>query len=961
MKIDLTCPVELWHYALPTADYPVCRLQLFNLTEQTVVSVQAVFSCFDGEGLLLSRQVERVSRLDGQPRSAFEMQVAIDSGAQAAGMDFSVEKVWFSDGTVWRHSSDSVAEYIPNKLPAGQRLEVLRYLAGADALGFPSDQGAVWMCVCGRPNAAGEDTCRRCGRLKRDVFTSFNEATVETVIFEHENALEERARQERALAKRLAEEAEAAALKKKRRRRRMLGIVFGILAALIIGVGTYFYAIPSYRFYAANRQLDNGVYTAARQEFEALAAQQGKYSLPIQVEAIGLDIDPFDLPLYYRSEDLAKECTYRQATDTLNTGTIPALRTAQDIFDGLAGYSDSAVMAGEARYRRAELLLSARQYESAIALYDEIPGYRDASSLRQQALYQWAAQLMDGGEYAQAREKFLQLGNYEDAVRRAQLCLYQPALAVLTAGDYQEAIGLFTQLDPGFESTAVRLQEAYYGLANVYFGEKNYDTAAEYYLLAGDYRDAYSQATACLYEPACDLFDAGEYAQAKEMFDKIPAFRDSLTKSWQCSEALGRQALEAGDYELARTYLAAAQEYEPAQELMRQSYYIPAVALQEAGSGERALELFENIPGYEDADERVRQIRYAEAVKLADSGDLAGAIEAFAALTDYEDSAVRLTSARYDYALQLLSFGEYEQAVALLEALDGYETSAEDLQRAQYEWGMQLMEAGKTQQAAALFKEAGDYQDAHDKYQACMYALAAVAIEANQYEEAAAYLTDIPDYADSAALRSQSIYHSAEVHQEAGQLAEAAELFASIAGYQDAAERANACYDAYYAGAYNTARDAMATGDYVTAIEALESVSRQNASEAYADMERMYQEANYLYANQLYDDKKPYEALPYYRNIPDYKDVPRKLDRVCYRMLGSWISVTGIHMEFKEDGTCTLDGRSYYFFASQYAFFTGDKPDQLRTEWTIHSCTEEVLSIQNNKTNVQYKLTRVTE
>ena len=36
MKIDLTCPVELWHYALPTRQYPVCHLQLFNLTEQTV-------------------------------------------------------------------------------------------------------------------------------------------------------------------------------------------------------------------------------------------------------------------------------------------------------------------------------------------------------------------------------------------------------------------------------------------------------------------------------------------------------------------------------------------------------------------------------------------------------------------------------------------------------------------------------------------------------------------------------------------------------------------------------------------------------------------------------------------------------------------------------------------------------------------------------------------------------------
>ena len=41
MKIDLSCPVELWHYALPDRQYPACRLQLFNLTEQPVVSIQA--------------------------------------------------------------------------------------------------------------------------------------------------------------------------------------------------------------------------------------------------------------------------------------------------------------------------------------------------------------------------------------------------------------------------------------------------------------------------------------------------------------------------------------------------------------------------------------------------------------------------------------------------------------------------------------------------------------------------------------------------------------------------------------------------------------------------------------------------------------------------------------------------------------------------------------------------------
>ena len=410
MKIDLTCPVELWHYALPTRQYPACRLQLFNLTEQTVVSVQAIFTCYDADGMMISRQVERVQRLDGKGRSAFEMAVEIENGVQASGMDFSVEKVWFEDGTIWRHTADNVSEYTPNLLPAGHRLDVLRYLAGADALGYPMDQGAVWLCVCGRPNAAGEDACRRCGRIKRDVFTSFNEATVEKVIFEHENAMEEKARQERALAQQQAEAEEMARQKKRRRHHRIVGAVLGTLLAAILAFGVYFHAIPFLKYYNASRQLENGVYTSAKAEFDALAEKRGQHSLPIRIDAIGLDINLLDLNLYYKSAELSKECTYRQAGETLMTGTIPALRTAQDAFDGLEDYKDSQTLAQEARYRRAHLLLSSRQFESVIALCDEMPGYKDSAALRSSAQYQWAVEQMEAGNYAEAREKFLTLG-----------------------------------------------------------------------------------------------------------------------------------------------------------------------------------------------------------------------------------------------------------------------------------------------------------------------------------------------------------------------------------------------------------------------------------------------------------------------------------------------------------------------------------------------------------------------
>ncbi|NLD51343.1 MAG: hypothetical protein GX650_00480, partial [Clostridiales bacterium] len=47
MRIDLSCPVELWHFRLPTQDYPVVALQLFNLSDKTVTSIQAAFLCFN--------------------------------------------------------------------------------------------------------------------------------------------------------------------------------------------------------------------------------------------------------------------------------------------------------------------------------------------------------------------------------------------------------------------------------------------------------------------------------------------------------------------------------------------------------------------------------------------------------------------------------------------------------------------------------------------------------------------------------------------------------------------------------------------------------------------------------------------------------------------------------------------------------------------------------------------------
>ena len=47
MRIDLSCPAELWRYELPKEDYPICGLMLYNLGEKIIVSVEVTLILLD--------------------------------------------------------------------------------------------------------------------------------------------------------------------------------------------------------------------------------------------------------------------------------------------------------------------------------------------------------------------------------------------------------------------------------------------------------------------------------------------------------------------------------------------------------------------------------------------------------------------------------------------------------------------------------------------------------------------------------------------------------------------------------------------------------------------------------------------------------------------------------------------------------------------------------------------------
>ena len=175
MKIDLTCPAEVWRTALPGAERPACELTLYNLSDKLIVSVEVTLTLLDAAGEEIARLIHRAHDLHGLPEKPFGMLVPLEEeAASPASCEALVEKIWFDDNSVWRRSKLPLSEYTPNALPNSRALENLRYIAGKDAVGYPQEQQGLWLCVCGRPNANGSRMCIRCHRNRTEVFANLN-------------------------------------------------------------------------------------------------------------------------------------------------------------------------------------------------------------------------------------------------------------------------------------------------------------------------------------------------------------------------------------------------------------------------------------------------------------------------------------------------------------------------------------------------------------------------------------------------------------------------------------------------------------------------------------------------------------------------------------------------------------------------------------------------------------------
>ncbi len=594
MRIDLNCPAEILNVDLPKKEEPWVTLVLMDGTDRGINSCEATIRILDSAGEELSRTVHRARALGGRPHSTFTMTVPMERPEGAALAEARLDKVWFEDNDVWRRNAAAEVEYESNVLPAGNDLNALKYVAGPAAVGFPSQQAALWVCVCGRANGNRDFVCRRCGRRKETIFQQYNRNAVLQKVNQRERQLDLRTRgvrEEAAAMQRIREAAYNERQNRKGYRRRLAALA---AAALLLTAGCGMFGVQGLRLWSANR-----------------AAEDGRLE---QAEEILTDLGTFpgaEARLAKTRLTMARR-DGTAAADGAGEFEEERLKEISALLRSAGTEETDAPLADRVDLKRAESLLAAGNTAEAEALTLSLPEKTAGrADLLDACAYARGRAAMAGRDYAAARAVFLSLGNYREAETLAKDCLYEPALAMIEDGDYEGAIANLEQI-AGYQDSGELILKSLYLKGMTLEGTGNTEEARQAYLAAGDYEDAADRAKRLRRAQADAEMAVQNYAAAMAIFQELDGQGDARDQWIYCATELARAAYKLKDYDRAAELLTGLPEDTKETENIRtRALFLGAKAAAEQGDLEKAVNMMERVAGYGDSRKQIRTWRLA--------------------------------------------------------------------------------------------------------------------------------------------------------------------------------------------------------------------------------------------------------------------------------------------------------------------------------------------------------------
>ena len=694
MIIDLSCPAELFQTALPTEDIPAASLVLFNLSDRVIVSAEVTLKLLTGSGVEKDRVVYRARALNGRPHSTFSMTVPCSPAAGARQADVTIDKVWFNDNAVWRRDAANSVEYTSNALPVSRGLTDLRFVAGETAVGWPSQQDGLWVCVCGRPNADKEEFCARCRRQKNMVFACYNREAVEKQVYQRERQLElstRSAREDTARLQRIREEEYNEKMLRKGRRRRL---AFCFAAVLALAAGMYFGGLPALRMLAAGGAMGRHDYAGAMEIYADLGSFPG-------------------------AEKGRTDSEWEAARETaLKSKETEALAEAAAILRRSPDREDSLAVAEKADVLRATLLLNEGDPDGArkaLELLDKEDKRR--ITVENACLLAEAKSLLAEKEYDKAREAFLVLTDNEEAAELAQECVYLPAGEKMAEEMWDEALAMYAKI-PDYRDSRDRAKECHYRKAERFEEEGDLASAAAEYLLADDYSDAADKTLATVYAQAEEALQEGNTESAMTLYASVPGYADADAKKNACRYALALAAMDAEEYERALELFSGLPEnYEQRASLLPKAAYRAGLSARNRKDWESTIAFMTAAGDYEDAEKKKQEAVEKRAAQLLDEGKGEEAAELIARIPDSKNYNSLKKKADYLIAVTLAEAedADAQDCLRRFRELGKYEDAEVWTQKMLYRLAEEAAERGETLEAAGLYVQAGNWEDAAEK------------------------------------------------------------------------------------------------------------------------------------------------------------------------------------------------------------------------------------------------------
>lgn len=169
------------------------------------------------------------------------------------------------------------------------------------------------------------------------------------------------------------------------------------------------------------------------------------------------------------------------------------------------------------------------------------------------------------------------------------------------------------------------------------------------------------------------LIDAGRYAAALEIVERLEDRQAAEELRVRCKYAMAVSAMESGDYESALASFETLGDYEDAPSLTRECKYLQAGVLYGRGEYDAAMKLYLAVPDHPGVGDRMLEVQYAQAGALAASGDAMGAFALYQELGSYGDAAQKAV----ELAMEITGESDEEAAREALAGLTQDELAAQ--------------------------------------------------------------------------------------------------------------------------------------------------------------------------------------------------------------------------------------------------------------------------------------------